>query len=233
MELARGTDALLVSANESGPMKRRTALNPLRGSAPGARHLHGRMLPAHFCGWRPVARGWRVRNRRRRGSPSARSRRHRSARADIALAGPRTAQGRLLREFECVNHAPVVPARIGARNADAPVTASTDRLTVVFVPEGTAATLSVPMSSTTSPLIIDVTEPGCAGAGVCGFTNGTRAVVVDTSGVGAGHEFFTVTGYAGGLAHDGANPPFARVWRRGVCGPQSSNAPTSIGPATG
>lgn len=137
-------------------------------------------------------------------------------RADIALAGTGPLRGDFSGSLSAY-FAPVVPARIGARNADAPMTASTDRLTVVFVPEGAwTATLSVPMASTTSPLIIDVTEPGCPGAGVCGFTNGTRAVVVDTSEVGAGHEFFTVTSTAAGLAHDGANPPFARAFGAGA-----------------
>ena len=57
--------------------------------------------------------------------------------------------------------------------------------------------------------------PGCPAAGLCGFTEGTRALIVDTSGVGAGHDFFTVTGIAGALAHDAPNPPFHRPYAAG------------------
>ena len=62
---------------------------------------------------------------------------------------------------------------------------------------------------------ISATAVGCPDAGLCGFTAGTRALLVDTSGVGAGHDFFTVTGIAGALAHDEPNPALHRPYPAG------------------
>ena len=56
---------------------------------------------------------------------------------------------------------------------------------------------------------------GCPAAGLCGFTEGTRALIVDTRGVGAGHDLFTVTGIAGALAHGAPNPPLHRAYEAG------------------
>jgi prepilin-type N-terminal cleavage/methylation domain-containing protein len=137
-------------------------------------------------------------------------------RSDIALAGTGPLRGDFGPGLGAYL-APVLPARLGARRADPALTATIDRLTVVYVPEGVwPATLSAPMASAVAPLVIDATEPGCPAAGVCGFTVGSRALVVDTSGTAAGHEFFTVTGTAGGLFHDGANPPFTRAFGAGA-----------------
>jgi prepilin-type N-terminal cleavage/methylation domain-containing protein len=137
-------------------------------------------------------------------------------RSDIALAGT----GPLRGDFGAglgAYLAPVVPARIGARSADPAMTSATDRVTVVYVPEGAwPATLIAPMASAAAPLLIDATEQGCPSAGLCGFVVGSRAVVIDTTGTAAGHELFTVTGTAGGLFHDGGNPPFARAFGAGA-----------------
>jgi hypothetical protein len=71
------------------------------------------------------------------------------------------------------------------------------------------------MASASDAVPISGTASGCPGAGLCGFAAGTRALLVDTSGVGAGHDFFTVTGIAGALAHDAPNPPLHRPYLAG------------------
>jgi prepilin-type N-terminal cleavage/methylation domain-containing protein len=137
-------------------------------------------------------------------------------RADIARAGTGPLAGAFPGGLGSY-FAPIVPARLGARSADPALTAATDRLTLVFVPEGAwPAVLVAPMASSVAPLVIDAAEPGCPAAGLCGFAAGTRALVVDASGLGAGHELFTVTATSAGLAHDGANPAFSRPYAAGT-----------------
>ena len=111
---------------------------------------------------------------------------------------------------------PLVPARTGARLPDAPLSAFTDRVTIVYVAYGAwPSTLAVSMATPGDPVHIDVTAVGCPAAGLCGFSEGTRALLVDTRGVGAGHDLFTVTGIAGELAHDPPNRPFERAYTAG------------------
>jgi type II secretory pathway pseudopilin PulG len=108
---------------------------------------------------------------------------------------------------------PVVPARTGARNFDPELTFFTDRISIVAVPEGgVAARLSSNMAGVASDLPIDSMTPGCASWGLCGFTPGTRSAIFDRAGIGAGVEWFSVTGIAAGLAHDVPNPPFSRAY---------------------
>ena len=137
-------------------------------------------------------------------------------RSDIARAGSGPIRGSFPGSLSAFV-APIVPARTGARGADPAMTAATDRLTIVFVPEGAwPAVLTAPMTSPAAALVIDAAEPGCPGDGMCGFTAGTRALLVDITAAGEGHEVFTVTGTAAGLAHDGANPPFVRAYAAGA-----------------
>jgi prepilin-type N-terminal cleavage/methylation domain-containing protein len=112
--------------------------------------------------------------------------------------------------------APIRPARAGARLADSPLAAYADRITVVFVEDGAwPTTLVATMTTAADPVHVDSGAPGCPAAGVCGFTEGSRALLIDPRGVGAGHEVFTVTGIGSGLAHDAPNPPFARPYEAG------------------
>jgi hypothetical protein len=84
-------------------------------------------------------------------------------------------------------------------------------VTVVYVADGGwPSALSVDMAAPSDAVPVSATAPGCPASGLCGFADGTRALIVDTSGVGAGHDFFTVTGIAGELAHGAPNPPFHR-----------------------
>src|SRR5262249_8907920 len=107
----------------------------------------------------------------------------------------------------------IVPARTGARNADPELTFFTDRISIFAVPEGAiGARLSSSMAGSTSDVLIDTTAPGCASVGLCGFTVGTRSVIFDRGGVGAGVDWFSVAGIAAGLAHGAPDPPFTRAY---------------------
>jgi hypothetical protein len=109
--------------------------------------------------------------------------------------------------------APLVPARTGARTPDTPLSAFFDRVSLVYVRnDAWPSPLTVDMASVTDPVPISAAVPGCPAAGFCGFSVGTRALVMDTSDVGRGHDLFTVTGIAGALAHDAPNPAFQRPY---------------------
>ena len=109
--------------------------------------------------------------------------------------------------------APIVPARTGARTPDTPLSAFPDRISLVYVRDDAwPSPLTVDMASVTDAVPISAAVPGCPAAGLCGFSVGARALVMDTSAVGAGHDFFTVTGIAGALAHDAPNPAFHRPY---------------------
>ena len=127
-----------------------------------------------------------------------------------ALAGPHS--GRLSGHL-----APLVPARTGVRLPDPPLSAFVDRVSIVYVAEGAwPSPLTVDVANSLEPLPISATAPGCPLTGLCGFSEGTRALVLDTRGVGAGHDLFTVTGVAGALAHDSPNPPLQRSYEAGT-----------------
>jgi hypothetical protein len=133
-------------------------------------------------------------------------------RDDLALAGTGTLVGSLTGHF-----APLVPARTGIRFPDPPLSAFADRVSIVYVAEGAwPSPLTVDMTNALEPVPISATAPGCPLTGLCGFSEGTRALLLDTRGVGAGHDLFTVTGVAGALAHDSPNPPLHRSYEAGT-----------------
>jgi len=112
-------------------------------------------------------------------------------RRDLAMAGAGpsrgAARGPLIRVLP-----PVVPARIGITNPDPELTARTDRLSVVYVPEARAqAVLRSAMATAASPLAIDG-SPICAAATGGDFAAGDRAIVYDASRAGAPYELLTV-----------------------------------------
>jgi len=112
-------------------------------------------------------------------------------RRDLAMAGAGasrgTARGPLIRVLP-----PVVPARIGVTNPDPELTARTDRLSIVYVPDGRAqAALRSAMATAASPLAIDG-SPVCAAGTACDFAAGDRAIVYDPSREGAPYELLTI-----------------------------------------
>jgi prepilin-type N-terminal cleavage/methylation domain-containing protein len=104
---------------------------------------------------------------------------------------------------------PIRPARDGAEAPDPDVSAFQDRISILQVPQGGwTARLAVDMPAADAALQVNPGSAGCPGAGLCGFTPGTRAVVLDSARLGSGYDIFTVTGIASGLEHGPPNPPF-------------------------
>jgi hypothetical protein len=139
-------------------------------------------------------------------------------RRDLAMAGAGPLAGVAGVSFSGYIAA-IVPARTGLRLADAELTAATDRLSVTYVPEGgRPVMLAAAMPHISAPLRLDVSDPGCAGPGLCGLSEGSRALALDARGVGAGYDVFTVTGVSvetGEVAHDPPNPAFSRAYDAG------------------
>ena len=134
---------------------------------------------------------------------------------DLALAGVGALRGALSGGLTAYI-APLLPARTGARAPDARLKAFTDRVSVVYVADAAwPSRLSLDMATASDAVPVSDAAPGCPAAGLCGFTEGTRALIVDTRGVGAGYDLFTVTGIAGALAHSAPNPPLHRAYEAG------------------
>ncbi|HSC28028.1 MAG TPA: hypothetical protein VLD67_12180 [Vicinamibacterales bacterium] len=109
--------------------------------------------------------------------------------------------------------APIVPARTGARTPDPENSWFPDRISILYVPAGGwHARLVVDMTDPAADVPLDAGSPGCPTAGLCGFAPGSRAILIDSSGLGAGYSLFSVTGTTGGLAHGSPNPPFGRAY---------------------
>ncbi len=112
---------------------------------------------------------------------------------------------------------PVVPARLGIRTPDPDGSAFDDRITVFYVPDGGwQAPLLLPLAAPDAAIQVDTTAAGCPGAGVCGFVEGTRAVILDPSATGAGRDVFSVTGVTGEIAHAPPNTPFSKLYAAGT-----------------
>jgi len=132
-------------------------------------------------------------------------------RQDLTMAGAGPPQDQTMEAL--VNYLPpIVPLRSGIRSADPELSAYGDRLSILYVPgDGWQASLGTDMPSPSAGLQLQVL-PGCPTVGVCGFTEGADAMIVDVSGRGQGFEVFTVTGIAGELLHDWPNGSFSRAY---------------------
>jgi prepilin-type N-terminal cleavage/methylation domain-containing protein len=131
-------------------------------------------------------------------------------RRDLLNAGAALTHGTTSRSL--VDYMPVVwPLRLGARRADPELSFFNDRITIVAVPDGApTARLSIDMPAPEADIPVATAGAGCRSAGLCGFEDGTRAVMLDTSNLGQGFELFSVTGTPGALAHGPPNPTFTR-----------------------
>jgi hypothetical protein len=108
---------------------------------------------------------------------------------------------------------PVLPYRIGATGADPELSFFSDRITILQVPHGApAAPLIMNMPSAGADVPVATTVPGCPAAGLCGFEQGSRALIVDTAGSGLGFDLFSVSGGVGALGHGKPDPPFSRPY---------------------
>jgi prepilin-type N-terminal cleavage/methylation domain-containing protein len=135
---------------------------------------------------------------------------------DLTIAGAGPAHGRSVGGLS--NYfPPIVPARTGLRSPDAWMTAFPDRVSLVYVPDGGwQAPLSASMSGPDAAIPVNGGGPGCPEAGLCGFVEGSRAVIVDTSALGAGSDIFTVTAVEAELGHGPPNAPFSRAYTAGA-----------------
>lgn len=139
-----------------------------------------------------------------------------SLRHDLTMAGagPSRGAGRgpLIAAF-----APVVPGRLGISNADPELTATADRISIMFVPDTRAqSVLQIAMASASSPLAIDGGAPGYAAGTACDFAAGDRALIYEPSGEGSPHELFTIAAVdaAAGLVAPAA--PLSRAYAAGA-----------------
>ena len=132
-------------------------------------------------------------------------------RQDLTIAGAGAPQARTMAAL--VNYVPpIAPLRTGLRSPDAELTAFGDRISIIYVPgDGWQSSLGVDMPSPSAGLLLDFL-PGCPTIGLCGFTEGAHAMIVDTSGPGRGYELFAVTANVGQLLHDPPNRPFSRAY---------------------
>jgi prepilin-type N-terminal cleavage/methylation domain-containing protein len=128
---------------------------------------------------------------------------------DLVMAGAGPPLGADLRLVDLL--APIVPARTGFRLADPELSAFADRLSILYVPaDGWSVPLSSSMTSPTSGVPIAAGSVGCPAAGLCGFSEDSRALIVDPRALGAGFDLFTVTGIAGELEHAAPNAAFSQ-----------------------
>ena len=88
---------------------------------------------------------------------------------------------------------PMLPARIGVDGADPELSFHSDRISVVYVPNGAAQSrVATDMATAGSPITIDGNAPGCQPASACGFTVGTDVLIYEAVAVGGAHEVFTI-----------------------------------------
>lgn len=121
--------------------------------------------------------------------------------------------------------APVVPARLGVRGADADLAYHSDRITIMYVPRDASQTrLRANMPALTGPLVVEGSAPGCPSGGVCGFRTGDRVLIFAPADGDGSHDVFTIGGVdavqglltpAAPLSRTyGANSPVATVIQR-------------------
>lgn len=135
---------------------------------------------------------------------------------DLALAGAGPPHARAVGPLGSYLP-PIVPARTGLRSPDVETSAFADRVSIVYVPsEGWEVPLSAPMPDPSSAAAIDAAAPGCPRAGLCGFLESSRALLMDTSAPGAGYDIFTVTGATTALEHAAPNAALSKPYNAAV-----------------
>ena len=109
---------------------------------------------------------------------------------------------------------PIQPARTGLIAADGELTAFPDRISILLLPDRAwVAPLAADVVHPAADISIDPDAAGCPPGGVCGFTPGARAAIVDTARLGAGYDLFSVTHALAGLGHSAPNPPLSKLYR--------------------
>ena len=112
---------------------------------------------------------------------------------------------------------PIRPARTGVSGADGELTAYPDRISILALGDRAwVARVATDVAHPSADISIDPDAPGCPSGGLCGFTDGMRAAIVDVERLGAGYDLFSVTGTIGGLGHAAPNPPLSKLYRAGT-----------------
>jgi hypothetical protein len=136
-------------------------------------------------------------------------------RHDLMMAGAGPARGPRAGPLIDV-FPPIIPARIGV-NPDPELTARTDRISIIFVPESRSqTTLRSGMAGFTSPLAIDENGAGCIVGTACDFAVGDRVLIYDASGAGGAYEIFTVAAIDTARALIGPSAPLNRAYATGA-----------------
>ncbi len=118
-------------------------------------------------------------------------------RHDLTLAGAGPTRGPSRGPLNAT-FAAIVPARTGALRPDPELAFHSDRISVLYVPEGAPqGRLMSDMAATGSPVAIDGNAPGCRPTAACDFTAGTDVVIYEAFGVGGAHEVFTISAVDG------------------------------------
>jgi hypothetical protein len=137
-------------------------------------------------------------------------------RHDLMMAGAGPARGTRAGPLIAV-FPPLIPARIGVMNPDPELTARTDRISIVFVPESRSqTTLRSGMAGFASPLAIDENGAGCIVGTACDFAVGDRALIYDASGTGGAYETFTVAAIDTARALIAPSAPLNRAYATGA-----------------
>jgi hypothetical protein len=88
---------------------------------------------------------------------------------------------------------PILPARIGVNGADPELSFHSDRISILYIPDGAAQSrVATDMGAAGSPIAIDGNAPGCRPASACGFTVGTDVLIYEAEAVGGAHDVFTL-----------------------------------------
>jgi hypothetical protein len=133
---------------------------------------------------------------------------------DLTMAGAGPLHGAGVLAGSLADYVPaIVPARTGVRAPDPELSWFGDRISLIYVPDGGwTSTLIADMAGPSADVPIAPVARGCPASGLCGFSEGSRAVILDATSPGAGHDLFTVTGTAGGLAHAAPNTAFSHAY---------------------
>ena len=131
---------------------------------------------------------------------------------DLLMAGSGLAQGSAAGPL--IDYLPpIVPARTGAKKADPELSSFSDRISILYASDAAPGPpLVSDMPGPAADVFIDASATGCPSSGLCGFSEGTRSLILDTSGAGKGYDMFTVQGVLAGLAHGAPDPVFSRSY---------------------
>lgn len=112
---------------------------------------------------------------------------------------------------------PLVPARTGLTAADPELSFHTDRISLIYVPDGAPQShLTSAMLTTGLPIAIDGAAPGCRPFSACDFSVGADVLVYEAGDVGGAHEVFTVAAVDSANSLLTPSAPLSRMYPAGA-----------------